>query len=582
MRIRACSITPLLLVSTLLSAAPEDWSTYGNGLENHRFSPLSQIDKSNVHKLELAWQFNNGIKATFQSSPLKIGNTLYLTTPFNHVVALEADTGKQLWRYEHPLTSKKSCCGPSNRGLAAKDDQLFMATIDGHLIALKRNDGTLLWDKKVEDLSLSVQESIDSLLEGVSLGDNAKVIGGTSHSFNMAPQVFNNMVIVGSTGAGYGLHLDTDDGLRVIGLGDGRTGLRGFVAAFDVETGNELWRWYSVTGENWVGEWRELTPSGANLNRDIGKEKSSAERFKNSWKLGGGSIWTTPAVDTETGWLFLGTGNPAPNMDSSTRPGDNLHTSSLVALDSKTGEIKWAYQQVPHDRWGYDVSSPPVLFETTYNGKKIKAVGQAGKTGWFYVHNRETGKLLFKSDAFVPQDNLFADPTEKGVTISPGIAGGTSWSPVTVNTEKNSVYVTGIHRPATYYRKHLNNNDALPWQTYTYFEFEHDDEMYGTLSSINLQTGKLQWQHNSRLPMVGGTLATAGGLVFSGEGDGEFFALDEDSGKKLWSFQQQYGVNAPPISYTVNGKQYIAVAAGGNKIAGYPPGDSLLVFSLPD
>ncbi|WP_067987026.1 pyrroloquinoline quinone-dependent dehydrogenase [Neptuniibacter pectenicola] len=558
-----------------------NWSTYGNGLSNQRFSPLSQINADNVNQLELAWSYSTGIKASFQTSPIKINNQLIFSTPFNHVVALDAASGEQIWRYEHSLESKKSCCGPANRGVAVSRGKVFQATIDGHLIALDQKSGDLLWDIKVKDISLSVQESMGGLLQGVDLGKNAKIVGGTSHSFNMAPQVFEDKVIIGSTGAGYGLHLDTDSGLRVVGLGDGRTGLRGFLAAFDSQTGKELWRWYSVSGENWVGQWRDKTVDGISLNRDIEQEKEKQEHLRQSWKFGGGSIWTTPAVDKESGWLFIGTGNPAPNMDDSARPGDNLHTSSIVAIDSTSGELKWAFQQVPHDRWGYDVSSPPVLFETVINGERVKAVGQAGKTGWFYALNRETGELLYKSEAFVPQINLFADPSAVGVTIAPSIAGGSNWSPVSVNQAKQQVYIAGIHKPATYYRKPLNVNKELPWQTYTYFEFS-DEPAFGTLTAIALTDGKIQWQHKTRLPMLGGVLSTAGGLIFSGEGDGEFFALDENSGKKLWSFKQPYGVNAPPISYSIKGKQYIAVAAGGNKIAGYPTGDSLLVFSLPD
>ncbi|MCP4595231.1 PQQ-binding-like beta-propeller repeat protein [Neptuniibacter sp.] len=579
-----------LLIAILLIrpgfADDTEWATYGNGLENHRFSPLTQINRENIADLELAWEYKTGIKASFQTSPIQVGKQLFISTPFNHVIALDAQTGKKIWRYKHPQSDKKSCCGPANRGVAVSQGKVFQATIDGHLIALDQTSGELIWDRKVGDLSLSMQESISALsdfdgLSNSALGDNAKITGGTSHSFNMAPQVYGNKVIIGSTGAGYGLHLDTDKGLRVVGLGDGRTGLRGFLAAFDIETGKELWRWYSVNGEHWVGQWRETTESGHNLNRDIAREKSQQQRFRQSWKLGGGSIWTTPAIDPKTGWLFLGTGNPAPNMDDSARPGDNLHTSSIVALDSRTGALKWAFQQVPHDRWGYDVSSPPVLFETEVAGKKVKAVGQAGKTGWFYVLNRATGKLLFKSEAFVPQHNLFADLTEAGVTIAPGIAGGSNWSPVALNATKKQAYVAGIHLPATYFRKPLSGDKNLPWQTYTYFEFDETDK-HGTLSAISLENGQINWQQKTRLPLLGGVLATAGGLVFSGEGDGEFFALDEDTGQKLWSYKQPAGVNAPAISYSIDGKQYIAVAAGGNKIAGYPTGDSLLVFALPD
>lgn len=577
------SIKPLLVpvLGLLISgnSLAHEWGTYGNGYANQRFSQLSEVNRDNVAELELAWQFETGVKASFQASPIMRDGLVYISTPFNHVIALNAETGSERWRYQHPKPLQKSCCGPANRGVAVAGGKVFQATIDGYLIALDQQTGELDWQTKVTDLQLTVQEGLDDLMQGAELGDNIKVTGGTSHSFNMAPQVYQDMVIVGSTGAGYGLHLDTDQGLKVVGIGDGRTGLRGFLAAFDVKTGEELWRWYSVNGAHWTGQWREQTDDGYSLNRDIKREQSKLYRFRHSWKLGGGSVWTTPAVDEDTGWLFVGTGNPAPNMDDSTRPGDNLHTSSVVAIDSKTGELKWAFQQVPHDRWGYDVSSPPVLFDTQINGETVKAVGQAGKTGWFYVLNRATGELLYKSEPFVPQQNLFADPTPAGVTVAPGIAGGSNWSPVSLNPHTEKVFISGIHWPATYYRKPLNIDESLPWQTYTYFEFA-DIKPYGTLTAVDLISGKIDWQHQSRLPMLGGTLATAGGLVFSGEGDGEFFALDSATGEKLWSYQQEYGVNAPPVSYSLNGQQYIAVAAGGNKVAGYPTGDRLLVFKL--
>ncbi len=571
----------LSIGSAFAAQDQSDWSLYGNGLHNQRFSPLAQINRGNVADLALAWRYETGIKASFQTSPIVVDRVMYFSTPFNHIVALDAVTGKEIWRYAHPLKSKKSCCGPANRGVAVAQGKVFQATIDGHLIAVDQATGQLVWDTQVGDLSLSTQETLGGLLQGADLGDKATVIGGTSHSFNMAPQVYEDKIFIGSTGAGYGLHLDTEQGLKVVGLGDGRTGLRGFLAAFDINTGKELWRWYSVSGETWVGDWSENTSDGVPLHRNIEKEKAKAERFRESWKLGGGSIWTTPAVDTETGWLFVGTGNPAPNMDDSTRPGDNLNTSSLVAIDSQTGQLKWAYQQVPHDRWGYDVSSPPALFELELAGKTIKAVGQAGKTGWYYVLNRETGELLFKSEPFVPQSNLFADPTETGVTIAPGIVGGSNWSPVSVDNQQKTVFVAAVHRPATYFRKPLSLDKNLPWQTYTYFEFP-DKDIYGTLTAINLNDGSLRWQQKTRQPMLGGVLASAGGLVFSGEGDGEFFALDAMNGNKLWSYQATYGVNAPPISYQIDGRQYIAVAAGGNKLAGYPTGDQILVFALPE
>ncbi len=568
-------------------AADTDWPLHGNDYANQRHSELQQVNRNNVAQLELAWRYHTGKKGPFQASPLVLDSTMYLSTAANDVVALNAGDGKEQWRYRHQLKTDKTCCGPANRGVAVADGRVFEATIDGRLLALEQSTGKVLWDVTIEDTRINIQETLSNARTVVKddITTDAKAVGGTGHTFNMAPLVYEGKVFIGSTGTGYGLHLDGEKGLQVIGQGDGRTGLRGFLAAFDAATGKELWRWYSVSDAQWVGEWRENTADGIPLHRDIAREKRQHQQFPHTWQLGGGSIMSTPTIDPETGLLFFGTGNPAPNMDDSTRPGDNLHTTSVVALDSSTGKFVWAFQEVPHDRWGYDVSSPPVLLTTEVDGKPVKAVGQAGKTGWFYLLNRATGELLRKSEAFVPQHNLFADPTEQGVKISPAIAGGSNWSPVAMNPADNSVYVAGIHLPATYYRKSVpaktGTGDNQPWQSYSYFEFDKAAQ-YGLLSAIDLQSGKLRWQHKTPNPLLGGVLHTAGGLVFSGEGSGEFFALNGENGEKLWSYSGKAGVNAPPVTYSVNGRQYIAVAAGGNKLFGYPEGDELLVFALPE
>ena len=576
----------------MLDAAPQqtdelhaNWSIYGNGYQNHRHSPLTQINTDNIDELTLAWRYRTGKKGTFQTSPIVIDDIMYFSTAFNDVVALNAASGQEIWRYYHKLTHTKTCCGPANRGVAVSEGKVFQATIDGRLLALDQSSGDVIWDVTIKDIRLNIQENLQNASATTAnqvlsqTFENAEKVGGTGHSFNMAPQVFNGLIFVGSTGAGYGLHLDTEKGLTVVGKGDGRTGLRGFIAAFDVNTGEEVWRWYSVADSGWTGDWVTKTAGGEPLNRDIALEQAQSQRFANSWKLGGGSIWTTPAIDTETGIMYLGTGNPAPNMEASTRPGDNLNTSSIVALDTRTGELLWAFQQVPYDRWGYDVASPILLFEVKHQGKTLKALGQAGKTGWFYVLDRASGKLLFKSEPFVPQHNLFANPTEKGVTIYPAIDGGSNWSPVAMDPSDNTVFIAGVHLPATYYKKPLADSQNQPWKSYTYFEFDYSDK-YGLLSAIDLNTGKRRWQHKTENPLIGGVLHTAGGLTFSGEGKGELFALDAKTGARLWSHTTQYGVNAPPISYQSNGQQYIAVAAGGNKLQGFKVGDEVLAFSL--
>jgi len=267
-------------------------------------------------------------------------------------------------------------------------------------------------------------------------------------------------------------------------------------------------------------------------------------------------------------------------MNDTSRPGDNLYTVSLVALDAETGKLRWHYQQVPHDLWGYDLASPPVLFNLKRDGKSIPAVGQASKTGWFYVHDRLTGKLLLKSDAFVPQQNLFARATKEGTRIYPAILGGSNWSPVAVNEAAQQVYVAGIHAPFVYTLHETPSKDGNPAIRYVSSELTNEPR-WGLLSAIDLHSGKISWQQKTEQPLVGGVLATAGGLLFTGEGNGNFNAYDAADGALLWQTKADAGVNAPPITYQIDGVQYIAVAAGGNSIFGYKQGDNVMVYALP-
>jgi PQQ-dependent dehydrogenase (methanol/ethanol family) len=401
----------------------------------------------------------------------------------------------------------------------------------------------------------------------------------------MAPQVFDGKVYVGITGTGYGLHLDLKDqgdaALSVVGFSGGEHGLRGFLAAYDAESGKEIWRWHTVQDENWVGSWRATTPDGVPLNRDLDGERARHERWRGAWRLGGGSIWTTPAIDTVSRTLYFGTGNPAPQMDDLTRPGDNLHTSSIIALDADTGRLRWGYQLVPHDRWGYDAASPPLLIEVEHGGRKVPAVAAAGKTGWVYVLDRRTGELLLRSEPFVPQRNLFSPPNEQGVEIAPAILGGAQWSPAAWDPQANTYFIEGVHHPATYFTKPLEPKPGQPWTSYTYMELSKT-ERGGTLTAIDAATGRIRWQRSAAQPLVGGLLVTAGGVVFAGEGSGAFRAYDARSGQSLWSYMAEAGVNAPPVTYAVNGRQYVAVAAGGNSLFNFKTGDQLLVFALPD
>jgi len=359
----------------------------------------------------------------------------------------------------------------------------------------------------------------------------------------------------------------------------GRYGRPGFLAAYDVNNGKRVWQFDTIPDTGWEGSFAQTTDDGVTFNRDIAQEKADLVKYPDSARFGGGSAWSTPAIDIASDTLYFGTGNPSPQMNDISRPGDNLYTVSLVALDANTGKLKWHYQQVPHDLWGYDLASPPVLFNYQFNGKTVAAVGQASKTGWFYVHDRATGKLLKKSEAFVPQHNLFKKATAEGIVVYPGILGGSNWSPVSVDEMNQRVFVAGIHAPIKYTLHETPAKDGKPAIRYAASE-PTKDARWGLLSAIDLKSGKVIWQNKTAQPLVGGVLATAGGVMFTGEGDGHFNAYNSQTGELLWQAQSDFGVNAPPVTYMIDGIQYIAVASGGNSIFGYKQGDAVLVYKL--
>ncbi len=563
-------------------ASTNEWPSFGRDYTNQRMANLIQINQDNVNELAVAWHYKSGVVASFQSTPIVAGGVMYLSLPYNHVVALDAKTGDELWRYTHEKRPNwKACCGPANRGVAVSEGKVFMGTLDARLIALDAASGKIVWDIDVAD-DTALTEDVSSLSQSDDKSQK-KAYGGTGVGVAMAPVVYKGKVIVGITGVGYGLHLDEPTKEAplgaVVGV-DGRYGRPGFLAAYDVDTGKRLWHFDTIPDEGWEGDFAETTSDGVSLNRDIDQEKNTLKANHDAWRFGGGSAWTTPAIDVATDTLFFGTGNPSPQMNDISRPGDNLYTVSLVALDVKTGQLKWHYQQVPHDVWGYDVASPPVLFNLMREGKAIPVVGQAGKTGWYYVNDRVTGELLLKSDAFVPQKNLFAKATATGTVLYPGILGGSNWSPSAVDEVNQLSYVAGIHSPIKYTLVEESASNGKKAIRYAASE-PTKDPRWGTLSAIDLSNGSIRWQVKTAEPLLGGVLLTDAGLVFTGEGDGHFNAYNSASGELLWQADVDAGVNAPPITYAVDGEQYVAVAAGGNSIFGFTAGDNVLVYKLP-
>lgn len=567
-----------LLISAPLAgpalAAPGnvDWPMHGHDASAQRYSALDQIDRGNVSRLVPAWTYHSGVSATFQATPIVVDGIMYLSLPFSHVVALDGRTGRPLWRYEHKRGPSRLCCGPSNRGVAVTHGMVFVGTVDAHLVALDAKTGRPLWNVEVAARGRPT-ESVSQLAADDPVARQAQ-IGSSGVGIAMAPQVFENLVIIGITGVGYGLHSEK----AVVGF-PGSYGGSGVLAAFDIRNGRRVWQ-FNVTGPGWEGQYRARTPDGVDLHRDIAAERAAAPAFADAWRYGGGSLWATPAIDVVRGMIFFGTGNPSPQLEDSSRPGDNLYTSSLVALDARTGKLIWHYQQVPHDRWGYDVASPPILFELERDGKKIPALAMASKMGWVYVHDRRDGHLLYRSDPFVPQENLFALPTAAGVVIAPGAFGGASWSPGALDPGSLVMFQPAVNMPTRYSVREGTRPDGTRYQ---YDVVDLESVRRGTLTAIDLaHDGHFRWQLDMDEPMVGGVLATAGHLVFTGVGHDDFAALDSASGRRLWTYHCEAGVNAPPITYAIDGRQYVAVAAGGNALLGLKQGDTLQVFALPE
>ena len=330
-----------------------------------------------------------------------------------------------------------------------------------------------------------------------------------------------------------------------------------------------------------MGSWTTTTLFGTPLPRDIAQEKRDSATYADAWRHGGGPMWMTVSADTTLGLLYLNIGNPAPDIDGRVRPGDNLYSNSIVALDVDTGKLKWYQQVLAHDLWDYDPSSPTVLVDVRdEQGNVVPAVAEAGKTGWVYVLDRRTGAPIRRSDAFVPQENMFTVPDEHGVVVAPGTLGGSDWSPTAYSPQTGYLYVDGNHVPQLYRRQYAELEPPAQWWGGVVSGGGGDN--FGLFSAVDLSTGRIAWQVHLDQPTISGAAATAGGVVFTGLSDSLFVAYDARTGRELWRHRANAGVNAPPISYAVNGRQYVAVAAGGNLPLNSARGDELLAFTLGD
>jgi alcohol dehydrogenase (cytochrome c) len=532
------SITPSNVTQDMLSRAAGDGNNFlhTNGdYTQKRYHPAAQINASNVRRLRPAWIFQTDVKESMETSPIVVNGVMYVTTSFSQVYALNAQTGEQLWYYKHPLGPITTyCCGPNNRGVAVAEDKVYLATLDAKLVALDAKTGNKVWQTDIADPELGFSET-------------------------MAPTVVKGKVLVGTNGGEYGI--------------------RGFVKAYDAKDGKLLWTFDTIP-ENSVGVWAEKDATGRDMKRNIQAEKDQLAKTGDPYKTLGGGVWQNPAVDLATNRIFFVVGNPSPDLDGALRPGDNLYTDSLVSLDLDTGKYVCHLQYIAHDVWDLDAVSPPVLVDVRdKSGKMVAGVLHAGKTGHVYVHDRKDCSLIRFSDAMIPQENMWTLPTAQGARMLPGANGGVEWSPMAVNPQLGLSYAINLHQPMTYQVQSSPYPGGKLWLGGA-FKVIPSEEQWGNITAVDYNTGKIRWQAKTPQPMIGGVLATAGGLVFTGEGNGKFNAYDARNGKVLWTFNAGAGVNAPPSTYTVGGKQYVVVAAGGNVQLDFKRGNSIIAFTL--
>ncbi len=515
-----------------------NWIHSNMSYNNSRYYPADQINTKNVANLKPAFVFQTAVLESMETSPIVVDGVMFLTTSYNHVYAIDAVTGEEFWHYKHkmgPITTY--CCGPNNRGVAISGGTLFMGTLDAKLVALDAKTGKLLWETQIADPELGYSET-------------------------MAPVVVDGKVLIGTNGGEYGV--------------------RGFVKAYNAKDGKELWTSYSIPEKGHEGVWATHDATGRDMLRDIKKEKADlAAKGGDFYKTLGGGVWMTPAVDRKTKTVYYVAGNPSPDLYGDIRPGDNLYTNSIVAIDLETGKYKAHYQYIAHDVWDLDAVSPVILTEAKdKDGKMVPVAIHGGKTGHVYIHNRNDLSLIRFSDAMVPQENMWVLPTPEGARMLPGANGGVEWSPMAVNPKLRMSYAANLHQPMTYHVEAAEYPGGKLWLGGA-FKVIPGEEQYGLLVGVNLDTGKVGWSVKTPQPLIGGVLATGGDLVFNGESNGWFKAFDAANGKELWKFQCGAGVNAPAVSYTAGGKQYIAVAAGGNNQVDAKRGNSVFVFALP-
>jgi alcohol dehydrogenase (cytochrome c) len=493
---------------------PYNWMMYSGDYAGRRFSPLQQVNSSNAKSLVAKWVYQTAATGKFETTPLVVDGVLYATGQDDRAFALDARTGRPIWMYQRQLPGDiRPCCGRVNRGVAILGDKVFFGTLDAHVLALDTKTGNVIWD--------------------VSAADYSK-----GYSFTVAPLAVKDLVIIGVSGGEYGI--------------------RGFIDAYDANTGKRRWRFQTVPGpsvpghETWEGE---------------------------SWKTGGAPAWMTGVYDPATNQLFWPTGNPSPSNRGAGRAGDNLYSNTLLALNPDSGRLDWHFQFTKHDEHDWDATEVPILIDA---GDK-HLIAQANRNGFFYVLDRRSGKLLSataygkitwsesKDTEGRPVAKPEAAPTPKGHTVCPGALGATNWMSPSYDSKTGLFYVSARDQcdifstaPQPYQAGHAYYGSA-------YFPSDQAEPYVGAVRALDPATGQMKWEFRHPSPTWSGVLSTAGNLVFTGDAEGNFIALDAVSGKPLWHFQTGGAVYASPMAFAVDGKEYVAIAAGS----------SLYAFGLP-
>ncbi|MFN7922895.1 MAG: PQQ-dependent dehydrogenase, methanol/ethanol family [Bryobacteraceae bacterium] len=495
-----------------------NWLTYSGNFAAHRYSPLREITPANAAQLKVIWTYQTKNPGLVQMTPIAADGILYVTEPPSTVAALDARTGRRLWRWERPLPADLKTIGfyRVNRGVAILGDKVYVGTLDNHLVALDTKSGAIRWDSVVADYK-----------EG--------------YSITAAPLAIRDKIMVGIAG--------------------GEAGIRGFVDAFDAKTGQHSWRLWTVPAkgepgsETWAGE---------------------------SWKYGAATTWVTGSYDPDLNLIYWGTGNPGPDFNGDARAGDNLYACSLLAIDADTGKLRWYFQFTPHDTHDWDATQIPVLVDVTVRGRLRKAVLVANRNGFYYVLDRATGEFLHGvpyvkqtwakglDDRGRPIVIPGTDPTEEGVLVWPSLHGGTNWFSPSYSPATKLFYVAAREMASHYFK------GEAEFKPLTFFGGGGEralppDQAWGAIRALDPATGKMAWEFRLQTPPWSGVMATGGGLVFSGAVEGNFFALDARTGKPLWDFQSGGDMRTNPMSFLVDGRQRVAMSAGA----------TLFVFGLP-